>query len=230
MNKSILVFGIVVLASMPFLAGYSSDSVSKATQVSSPEVSSADVDQDTIERLADILATVSAQVPILTIRNSSMTDVFEVVLSNEQVLYVNAEGTHFVVGDLYGLVDGELANLSDSAKDIARVAFNKTRKEEIDKLDPSGFIVFPATIEKVATVTIFTDVDCPYCRKLHADMAGYNSMGIEVRYAAFPRAGVGSKAYKNMVSAWCAEDRNTAIDSLKRMKSIQQATCGKSVV
>lgn len=229
MNKLILVVVGLIFASMLFLAGFSTDSVANTLEVTDIEISGTEIDPLVAERLNKALAPVNAQIPILQVRLSAMPGVYEVILANEQVLYINNEGSHFIAGDLFGLVDGNVSNLSGDAKGLARTAFNKIRKEEMDKVDPSTYIIYPATVEKVATVVIFTDVDCPYCRKLHAEMAEYNALGIEIRYAAYPRAGVGSNAYVNMVSAWCAEDRNVAIDSLKRLKSIEARTCDNPV-
>ena len=75
-------------------------------------------------------------------------------------------------------------------------------------------IVFePETVKH--TVTVFTDVDCAYCARLHRQMADYNELGIEIRYTAFPRAGIGSPTYDKMVSVWCAADQHTAMTDAK---------------
>jgi thiol:disulfide interchange protein DsbC len=83
--------------------------------------------------------------------------------------------------------------------------------------------------ETRAVVSVFTDVDCGYCRKLHLEMADMNALGIEVRYLAFPRAGVGSPTYDKIVSAWCADDRNQALTDLKLGKDIPNRACPNPV-
>ena len=89
-------------------------------------------------------------------------------------------------------------------------------------------IVFaPDTVKH--TVTVFTDVDCPYCARMHQQMADYNGLGIEVRYAAFPRAGVSSPTYDKMVSVWCAADQRTAMTDAKMGTSIEMLSCDNPV-
>lgn len=75
------------------------------------------------------------------------------------------------------------------------------------------------------TVTIFTDIDCPYCRKLHKEMQSYLDAGIEVRYLAFPRAGAGSESYKKAVSVWCAKNREEAMTRAKRGETVKSESC-----
>ena len=79
------------------------------------------------------------------------------------------------------------------------------------------------------TVTVFTDIDCGYCRKLHNEMEGYNDKGIRVRYMFFPRAGVGSKSYQKAVSVWCSDDRRDALTKSKQGKQIPMKTCNNPI-
>lgn len=229
MNRLLLTLGVLTLIAMPFIAGVASDSLRQQPASEMITVSDAEISDEVAQGLVKILAPVSNQIPILTIRQSPMAGVYEVVLKNEQVLYVGESGHYFVVGDMFTLVDGELANVSEAAKNIARSASNQARSEKLSKVDSSTYITYPASDVELAVVTIFTDVDCPYCRKLHSEMKGYNDLGITIQYAAYPRAGVGSKAYNQMVSAWCSENPNTALDALKRMKQIPVVTCENPV-
>jgi len=89
--------------------------------------------------------------------------------------------------------------------------------------------VFPATGERKAVIEVFTDVDCPYCRKLHQEVPKLNQMGVEVRYLAYPRAGVGSPGYDKLVTAWCSTDRRDAITRLKRGEQLPKKTCKNPV-
>ena len=90
-------------------------------------------------------------------------------------------------------------------------------------------IVFPAVGEARGYIQVFTDVDCGYCRKLHNEMAQINELGIEVRYLAYPRAGVDSDTHDKMVSAWCAKDRQSAITQLKAGASVPTKTCQNAI-
>ena len=228
MKKLSLALALGLSATMSGLAVYAADSTTEAVVAEAPEIQS-DLPKEVLAKIQAALEPVSAHVPITAVRNSGMKGLYEVILTNEQVLYINEDGSHFVVGDMYHITDEGLDNLSEAAKEIARTAFNKVRKAEMAKLEPASLITYSPEKDIVAKVVIFTDVDCPYCRKLHADMDGYNDLGIEVSYAAFPRAGIGSNSFNKMVSAWCAEDKNDAMDQLKKMRRIPAATCENPV-
>ena len=228
MKKTIFVVVLGLFVAMPFVGRMVLQQSADAAVVSWSDAGN-DLSPDVKAALAVILAPVNDQVPILSVRPSEMPDVYEVILSNEQVLYVNAAGSHFVVGDLFGLEEDYLVNLSTEAKDIARSAFNDVRKEAVAGMGVETLIIYPATVETEAVVTIFTDVDCAYCRKLHAELADYGALGIEVRYAAYPRAGRGSQPYYDIITAWCSDDPKVAMDQFMRLKSVPPLTCDHPV-
>ena len=89
-------------------------------------------------------------------------------------------------------------------------------------------IVF-APEETKYTVTVFTDVDCLYCAKLHREMAALNDYGIKVRYLAFPRAGIHSETYNKMVSVWCADDTQKAMTQAKLNRRVEPKQCKNPV-
>jgi thiol:disulfide interchange protein DsbC len=91
------------------------------------------------------------------------------------------------------------------------------------------FISFKANNE-LHVVTIFTDVDCGYCRKLHNQISEYNDLGISVRYAAFPRSGIGTEAFSKMVGAWCSNNPKKSLTSLKNNKKIDLSICDNQPV
>jgi len=72
---------------------------------------------------------------------------------------------------------------------------------------------------------VFTDIDCGYCRKLHADMDKYNAQGIRVRYLFYPRAGLRSESYRKAVSVWCADDRKAAMTAAKTGRPLPARSC-----
>ena len=79
------------------------------------------------------------------------------------------------------------------------------------------------------TVTVFTDIDCGYCRKMHSQMAAYNKEGIKIRYLMFPREGVNSDSFNKAVAVWCADDRQDAMTKAKRGEEIARKTCDNPV-
>ena len=84
--------------------------------------------------------------------------------------------------------------------------------------------------EAKAFVYVFTDVDCYYCQKLHQEVPALKELGVEIRYLAYPRAGVGSPSYRKIASAWCAEDPNISLTALKAGEQIPDNVCENNPV
>ena len=143
---------------------------------------------------------------------------YEVVVGSH-VVYVSADGRYMLQGDLIDL------NTRLSLTEPRRRA---AQRAAIESLGEDKMILFKP--EKVKhKVTVFTDIECGYCRKLHSEIDQYLGEGIEVRYLMYPRAGVGSSAYKKAVAVWCADDRNSALTEAKAGKSIEMKTCDNPV-
>jgi len=143
---------------------------------------------------------------------------YEVVVGS-QVVYVSGDGRYMLQGDLIDL--NTRLSLTEPRRQAAQRAL-------IESVGEDKMIVFKP--EKVKhKVTVFTDIECGYCRKLHGEIDQYLDAGIEVRYLMYPRAGVGSSAYKKAVAVWCAEDRNSALTDAKAGKSIEMKTCDNPV-
>lgn len=135
------------------------------------------------------------------------------------IVYLSGDGRYMLRGDLIDLASRR--NLTEEARE-------STRAETVGALGEASMIVFtPETVKH--TVTVFTDVDCGYCARLHRQMADYNELGIEIRYTAFPRAGIGSPTYDKMVSVWCAADQHTAMTDAKAGRPIETTRCDNPV-
>lgn len=136
-----------------------------------------------------------------------------------QVFYMSGDARYVVDGSVIDLT--ERRNLTDEYR-------NQAINTAIEGMGEKSMIVFgPKDAEH--TVTVFTDIDCGYCRKLHESVAAYNEAGIRIRYMAYPRAGLNSKSYQKAVSAWCADDRQDALTRAKQGESIPQKTCDNPV-
>ncbi|AJQ94480.1 DsbC family protein [Gynuella sunshinyii] len=218
MNKLIGLLGVVAVGAIAATGGW--------MVAQNPTAVATTADKEAIKAA---LASIDKQVPIVSIDESDLDGMYQVVLQNEDTLYVDASGDYFVIGDLYRNGESGFENLSEPAKLKARAAYNEVRKGILDQVDPASYITYAASAPEKTVVTVFTDVECPYCRKLHAEMAQYNKLGITVRYAAYPRAGIGSSAYNKMVSAWCSPDPREAMNNLKQMKSIPSTNCNSPV-
>jgi thiol:disulfide interchange protein DsbC len=112
--------------------------------------------------------------------------------------------------------------------DLTEAKLGGARKQALEKLGQDKMIVFKAKINKY-TVSIFTDIDCGYCRKLHSEIDQYLAEGITIQYLFFPRAGKGSDSYSKAVSVWCADDRKAALTAAKKGDTPPAKTCDNPV-
>ena len=103
---------------------------------------------------------------------------------------------------------------NESIKNLTQEDINNNRSNIIKDIEEEDFIYFKSSAER-HLITVFTDVDCGYCRKFHKEIESYNLKGISVRYLAFPRSGIGNDSYNKMVSAWCSKDRNQSLSQYK---------------
>ena len=140
-----------------------------------------------------------------------------------QVVYVSDDGRYlFLPGSGGALYDAQ------AEKNLSEAALAGMRKELLETIPASERIVFAPANPK-HTVTVFTDVECGYCRKLHSQIAEYNAQGIAVEYLAFPRMGIGSEDYDKMVSVWCAPDRKRALTQAKNTGKVAPHDCKNTV-
>lgn len=162
-------------------------------------------------------------IPVSAVRESDVKGLYEAVLPGGQILYVTEDGGHFIAGDLYEVTDAGFVNLTEAQR-------SESRRELIGALDDSEKLVFSPPEDQVkATINVFTDVDCGYCRKLHRDMDELNELGIAVKYMAYPRGGRQAKSWDKTVSVWCSEEPKKALTRAKLGEDIPQQTCDNPV-
>ena len=114
--------------------------------------------------------------------------------------------------------------------DIKEIRMTAMRRQIFATYNTDDMIVFKPQGETKAIINVFTDIDCGYCRKLHKEVPMLNAMGVEVRYLAYPRAGVESDSYSKIATAWCAEDPNQALTDFKTGKNPSFAVCDDNPV
>jgi thiol:disulfide interchange protein DsbC len=153
------------------------------------------------------------------VRPSPVPGIFEVTRGADLV-YVTADGAHAFSGDLYDL--NKQVNLTEARR-------RDVRAQVLAGIPETQMIVFSPKDPKY-TVTVFTDVDCGYCRRLHSEMAKYNELGIRVRYMFFPRSGPDTESWAKADAVWCSADRNDALTRAKRGEQIKAADCGQTPV
>lgn len=132
-----------------------------------------------------------------------------------QVSYITGDGRYLIQGDVYDVETDE--NLTEKRRTSVRL-------DSIEAIGESNMIVFePEDVKH--TITVFTDIDCGYCRKLHREIEGYNALGIKVRYLFFPRSGPETDSWYKAESVWCSSDRNNALTQAKAGANVEAREC-----
>jgi len=178
-------------------------------------VEAADVDYSNVEERIRELAPQAASIAI----SETPIEGLLMVQVGGDVVYATADGKYMVQGRVIDLETRE--DLTESAK-------AEVRRELLAKADSKSQITF-APVETKYDLTVFTDIDCGYCRKLHAQMDAYNQQGIAIHYMAFPRAGIGSHSYDKAVSVWCASDQRSAMTQAKLGAEPDPAQCDNPI-
>lgn len=160
---------------------------------------------------------------------SPIPGIYELVHGTD-ISYVTADATYVFSGDLYKITDeGEFPNLTDARRRELQTPAWRSRLEKLAAIPESEMLIFGAARLK-HTITVFTDIDCPWCRKLHSQIADYNKAGIRVRYLFYPRSGPDTESWYKAEAVWCAKDRNQAFTMAKNDEKIDMQRCPGSPV
>jgi thiol:disulfide interchange protein DsbC len=152
------------------------------------------------------------------ITKTDATNVFQVEVKGN-FYYAYVDGDHILFGDLLN---------TKTKVNVGQEQKSKRISDTIAGVSTDKMIVYGPKDAK-RHITVFTDIDCGYCRKLHQEVPQLNEAGIQVRYLAFPRAGVGSKSHKKYISVWCNADQQTALTDAKAGKDVPAASCENPV-
>ena len=153
-----------------------------------------------------------------SIKTTPVPEWYEVMYGAE-ALYLSADGRYVLQGSLIDL---------ETREDLTESSRMQIRARILKELDESQMIAFSPP-EPRHTLTVFTDIDCGYCRKFHAEMEQLNGYGIKVRYMMFPRSGANTPSYHKAISVWCAEDQQTSMTRAKAGEKVPQANCENPV-
>lgn len=153
------------------------------------------------------------------LKSTPISGVFEAKFGGE-IIYVSGDGRYVLAGDL---IDAE------SRQNLTEASRSEDRKKLVSTIDTADTVEFKAKGDEKHVLYAFTDVDCPFCVKLHREVPKLNEQGVTVRYLAYPRAGVGSPAYKKMVTIWCADDKQDAMTKVKNGETVNSKECDNPV-
>ncbi|MDD1606749.1 MAG: DsbC family protein [Methylococcaceae bacterium] len=186
-----------------------------AVSLLSMAFSTAYADENTIKQsIAKSMPTMK----IDAIKPSEVKGLYEVLVGTN-VFYVSDDGKY--------LIEGHLIDIA-ARKDLTEGKLSESHVKAINKLGTDKMIIFKPKTSKY-TVTIFTDIDCGYCRKLHSEIDSYMAEGITIQYIFFPRTGKDTESYKKAVSVWCADDRKAALTAAKKGEAVKAKTCANPV-
>lgn len=171
-----------------------------------------------IANIAERLKKLAPQDKPESIKPTAINGLYEVVFGAD-IFYASGDGRYVLQGALVDLDTNE--NLTETTR-------TDIRKGLMSKLDESQMIVFSPDKPR-HTLTVFTDIDCGYCRKLHAEMNELNSYGVKVRYMMFPRSGPNTPSFQKAINVWCAKDQQVSMTKAKAGESIPQANCDNPI-
>lgn len=171
---------------------------------------------------ADPRVAIAKQIPgtsVEDLRATPLEGIYELVRGGD-IAYVSSDGRYAIAGDLYDLAGND--NLTETRRRGLRLALvAEVPADQVIEFAPKSY---------KHTMTVFTDVDCGYCRKLHAEIDEYNRLGIRVRYLFYPRSGPGTESWATAEKVWCSPDRKQALTRAKRGETITAAKCNPTPV
>jgi thiol:disulfide interchange protein DsbC len=174
------------------------------------------MEQTGVDKLKQALARTMPNVKANKVSATPIDGLYEVIVGS-QVVYMSDDARYMIEGDLFDLKTKQ--NVSEEAKSTIRLA-------AISKLGEENMLVYkPENVKD--TITVITDIDCPYCRRLHSEIPDYLKNDVEVRYIFMPLKG--SADMKKTVSVWCADDRQQALDTAKAGGEIEEKTCDNPI-
>lgn len=174
------------------------------------------VDDAVRERLTESIKALAPSVTISSIEPSPIPGLYEVV-ADMRVLYMTGDGRYLLQGNIFD---------TENRVDVTAGALGAIRNKALAGVDPAKQITFaPPANEVRHEVTVFTDIDCGYCRKLHSQIKDYNEYGIAVHYMFFPRGGLNSHSFDKAVSVWCADDSKAALTAAKQGNEPKPLQC-----
>jgi thiol:disulfide interchange protein DsbC len=153
------------------------------------------------------------------VRATPVAGVFE-VRRGADIVYMTGDGQYVFTGDLVQIAGHN--NITEAHRRALRMKL-------IEAVPESQMVIFSPAQPKY-TVTVFTDVDCGYCRELHSQIADYNRLGVRVRYVFYPRTGPNTESWFKAEQVWCSTDRKAALTRAKLGQPLSAKRCADTPV
>jgi thiol:disulfide interchange protein DsbC len=153
------------------------------------------------------------------LRATPIPNIYELTRGSE-IAYVTTDGKYAISGDLFDITTND---------DLTEQHRRDTRTKQIAAIPESEMLIFGPKDPKY-TITVFTDVDCAYCRQLHSQIGEYNRLGVRVRYLFYPRTGPNTESWTNAEEVWCSDNRNEALTRAKLGQGLKTKACANNPV
>jgi len=136
-------------------------------------------------------------------------------------VYVTKDAKYMITGDLFSL---------DAKQNLSEVMRETFRREQLHDVSEAGAIVYEPIGKTKYTITVFTDPDCPYCRRFHSEISHATDAGIRVKYLAFPRSGPDTDSWRKAESIWCSKDVKEALTAAMLGNAVQAHQCQSPIM
>ncbi len=176
-------------------------------------------DSSTIDEVKQRLTERLPGIDVTSLEKSQIPGLYELI-TDGQIYYVDDSAEYLVDGSLIRLSDR--TNLTDARQGLIHAAL-------IEEVGEQNMLIYEPEEPANRSITVFTDISCGYCRRLHAEIDTLLDAGVRVRYLLFPRAGLGSQGHKDLVSVWCADDPQAAMTNAKAGGKIEPLSCDNPI-
>jgi thiol:disulfide interchange protein DsbC len=215
-------FSVLLLGLVSAALAYATQAQTAAAQPAAAQQTA--VQQATVQQAArvDPRVEIASRIPGAKpeeLRATPIPNIYEMTRGSE-IAYVTTDGKYAISGDMFDIAKSD---------DLTEAHRRELRAKQIDAIPESDMVVFGPKDPKY-TVTVFTDVDCAYCRQLHSQIAEYNRLGIRVRYIFYPRTGPNTDSWTKAEEVWCSADRNDALTRAKLGQPLKAKPCSGNPV
>lgn len=174
---------------------------------------------EVVERITQGLAETLPGIAVSSVSKTAIPGLYE-LLTDGQIYYVDESAQYVIDGNLIEL--STRANLTDARLGGVHMGLIESMGEE-------NMLIYEPEKPSTRSITVFTDISCGYCRRLHAELDTLLDEGVRVRYLLFPRAGLGSQGHKDLESVWCADDPLEAMTNAKAGGQITPKSCDNPI-
>jgi thiol:disulfide interchange protein DsbC len=173
---------------------------------------------DVVQRVQASIGKLDPDLRVDGVRSTPIPGVYEVAIG-PRLVYITGDGRY--------LIQGSISDV-EKREDLTEPRRNAIRLDAINRISEDDMVIFGPK-DAPHTVTVFTDIDCGFCRRLHSEIGKFNANGIRIRYLFMPRTGKGSESYQKAVGVWCAKDRRQAMTDAKAGKDVPAQSCKNPV-